>query len=116
MIEPDKKLIVCFAGYATGGASDIDGSYYVGHRFGKPVVPWSRVEIETTNDPEKAKRFGSLQAVMAWWKTVDKRIPVRPDGKPNRPFIAYNIMTQTLEAARKNERVFSAAVIGSGLS
>jgi hypothetical protein len=50
-----------------------------------------RGEIGTTRDPAKALRFSDAAAALMVWKTQSRRVPVRPDGKPNRPLTAYTV-------------------------
>jgi hypothetical protein len=55
-----------------------------------------RGAIWMTKDRAEAKRFDSFAAVMECWKTQSTLVPVRPDGKPNRPLTAFTI--QPVEA------------------
>lgn len=47
--------------------------------------------IEFTDSIEDAMKFADFAAVMACWKRVSNTVPVRPDGKPNRPLSAFSI-------------------------
>jgi hypothetical protein len=53
--------------------------------------------VRWTADPEKAMRFPSAGAAMQFWKTQSKTVPIRPDGKPNRPLTAYHVEIVTTE-------------------
>lgn len=55
----------------------------------RPVYPCGRVDW--TPKLADALRFDT--AVDAWslWTSTSSRIPVRPDGRPNRPLTAYTI-------------------------
>lgn len=44
-----------------------------------------------THDRTKAKRFPDAAAALAEWKRPSKVMPIRSDGKPNRPLTAYSI-------------------------
>jgi hypothetical protein len=46
---------------------------------------------EFTSDRSKAMRFAGLREAMEFWRTPSKTRPLRPDGKPNRPFTATTI-------------------------
>lgn len=47
--------------------------------------------LKTTKYKFKARKFKSPLEVFTIWKEVLQSDPVRPDGKPNRPFTALNI-------------------------
>lgn len=47
--------------------------------------------VYLTLDINKAKRFATLAEVFEEWKRQSNKIPLRPDGKPNRPLTAYNM-------------------------
>lgn len=49
-----------------------------------------------TDDPAKAKTFGSFMEASACWRERSSKRPVRPDGKPNRPLTAYSITIEAL--------------------
>lgn len=49
-----------------------------------------------TNDSSKAIRFETMQAVLDTWKMASRTIPLRPDGRPNRPLSAYTIEPRRL--------------------
>ena len=55
-----------------------------------------RGKIAFTTDLAEAMRFDSLRALMACWKTQSTVIPLRPDGKPNRPLTAFTISAEQL--------------------
>lgn len=44
-----------------------------------------------TRDKTKAKRFAEKGDAFEFWTTVPKRMPRRPDGKPNKPLTAYSV-------------------------
>lgn len=44
-----------------------------------------------THNREHAKHFDSPIEALSYWRTQSKTVPLRPDGKPNRPLTAYNI-------------------------
>ena len=64
-----------------------------------PEAAHGRGKIATTTDITKAKRFPSFQAVMEEWKTQSKTVPLRPDGKPNRPLTAFTIQPLAIHDA-----------------
>lgn len=49
-----------------------------------------------TPDIQQAQRFKTAGEAFRFWKQVRKSEPVRPDGKPNRPLTAFNVMFEPL--------------------
>lgn len=45
----------------------------------------------TSSAPEQALKFPSFLHAAAYWKMESKSVPLRPDGKPNRPLTAYSV-------------------------
>jgi hypothetical protein len=50
-----------------------------------------RGHMTTTRDVRKAMLFLTAGDAMAYWQTQSKTVPLRDDGKPNRPLTAYTI-------------------------
>lgn len=48
-------------------------------------------DVKVTQDPKKAKKFGSIADAMAFALQQSTRVPLRPDGKPNRPLMAFTL-------------------------
>jgi hypothetical protein len=46
--------------------------------------------IALTQHVEQALRFPSFEAVLDCWKMQSTTVPLRDDGKPNRPLTAYS--------------------------
>ena len=44
-----------------------------------------------TSDPDKAMRFASAGEAMAFWNKPSTVLPLRPDGKPNKPLTALTV-------------------------
>lgn len=49
-----------------------------------------RGQIELTNKIEDALKFSGPGEAMLAWKKQSSVVPLRPDGKPNRPLTAYH--------------------------
>ena len=47
-----------------------------------------------TDDLAKAKRFPTFMAAMDCWKAPSTLVPMRPDGKPNRPLTAWSVTVE----------------------
>lgn len=47
--------------------------------------------IAMTQKKGEAKRFEDAGLAMEYYRTASKVVPLRPDGKPNRPMTAYHV-------------------------
>ena len=56
-----------------------------------------------TPDPSQAMRFADNGALLIFWNTQSTVLPLRPDGKPNRPLTALTV--ETVEAPAPDQRV-----------
>jgi hypothetical protein len=56
--------------------------------------------IRTTGSPARAQRFESPAAAYLVYQQVSRRVPLRPDGRPNRPLTAYSIAVDPGPGAR----------------
>lgn len=52
-----------------------------------------------TDDVRKAIRFKSFEAAMACWQQTSKTVPLRTDGRPNRPLTAYSVTVQEVDVS-----------------
>jgi hypothetical protein len=48
-------------------------------------------DMAFTSDPQRAMRFADARAALELWRTQSTVLPLRPDGKPNRPLTALTI-------------------------
>src|SRR5262245_5811862 len=86
-------------GYATAG---LEGSrmaqptWLVGCDF---EAHSGRGEAVFTHNIKQAMRFANFDDAFAYWRTIPRSRPRRPDGKPNRPLTAFhmNIADETSE-------------------
>jgi hypothetical protein len=62
--------------------------------------PYSGV-ITSTTEVAAAKRYESADACLNEWMRVSTRVPLRPDGKPNRPLSAFTIEPRRLPDAKE---------------
>lgn len=80
--------VMLINGLADGRPSVVDGQYLVecdvDARDGRGAVL-------ATEDPAKARRFADVGEAMDYWRRVSTVLPLRPDGKPNRPLTAYTV-------------------------
>ena len=73
---------------AWGAKSDLTGRYLKSY---DPDARGGRGTVETTEDRDQAMQFADAGAAMECWRRPSKVLPLRPDGKPNRPLTAYNV-------------------------
>lgn len=59
-----------------------------------------RGAVAVTHEPDKALRFDTKTACFTAWSATHQRVPVRPDGKPNKPLTSYHCEFLPLEDAR----------------
>jgi hypothetical protein len=74
---------------ALGYPTEHDGQFLKNVIF--DVDPIGRAAIETTPIEAEGMDFEDTIAAWEFWRTQSKRMPLRPDGKPNRPLTAYTI-------------------------
>ncbi len=55
--------------------------------------------VVTTADISKAKSFSSTEEARQFWNQQSKRVPFRPDGRPNKPLTAFTIQIARFDAA-----------------
>ena len=87
--------VIQVIGLINGGNTGYDGQFVVEYDPGRDgVEPLSGMPmlayLRTTPNVEEATRYTSEDA-FELWRSVDPRNPVRPDGRPNRPFTAFSI-------------------------
>lgn len=80
--------VIKIVGNAHGGPTGYGGTYVKGMDF---EAFEGRGHLVVTHDRGKALEFPSIMAAMAYWQTTSKTVPLRPDGKPNRPLTAYTV-------------------------
>lgn len=61
-----------------------------------PDAAGGRGHIGFTRIKDKALTFPSVRDAMDFYTQVSKVLPVRDDGKPNRPLTAYNLVIEPL--------------------
>jgi hypothetical protein len=50
-----------------------------------------RGQVKFTADPNQARSWNTAVQAFEAWRTVSPTMPLRPDGRPNRPLTALNI-------------------------
>jgi hypothetical protein len=56
-----------------------------------PEAHGGRGEYEFTTDAKQAMSFTTIAEALTYWRTQSKTVPLRPDGKANRPLTAFNV-------------------------
>lgn len=54
-----------------------------------PDANAGRGAVEFTDDPARALRFPDAGAALRFWRAQSTVVPLRPDGRPNRPLTAF---------------------------
>lgn len=57
-------------------------------------------EVEGTFDPSEALTFDSSEEAYDFYRRTSTTVPLRPDGKPNRPMTAFTIEVLPLQDAK----------------
>jgi hypothetical protein len=74
---------------AFGDPTEHDGRFIKSVKF--DVDELGRALLVTTPNEDDALDFPDSIAAFEFWKTQSKTVPLRPDGKPNRPLTAWTI-------------------------
>jgi len=83
-----KKVIMQLMGVAPDGRPPPVATYVRDCDFD---ADHGRGRIIMTQKQDEAKRFDDVTAALDFYRTASKVVPIRPDGKPNRPLTAYNV-------------------------
>lgn len=54
-------------------------------------TPDGRGETKFATSREKALQFNSIGEAFEFWRQISKGVPLRPDGKPNRPLTVFTV-------------------------
>ena len=91
-------LAMRLVGLADGTESPVDGRFLVEYdpcRDGvAPDGSMMPCHLVATDDIALAMKFADLDEFRKVWTLVDKRNPIRPDGRPNRPLTAFSVCTE----------------------
>ena len=100
-MDGDRDIVIQVIGLIQGGNTGFDGQFVVEYDAGRDgVEPLSAMPmmayLRTTANLDEATRYTSTEA-FELWRSVDPRNPTRPDGRPNRPFTAFNVAMSTAD-------------------
>jgi hypothetical protein len=82
------------AGSAVSSEPIPDGAYL---KFYDPEAFDGRGDATWTLHLEDALKFASPLEATELWRTQSKTLPIRPDGKPNRPLTAFTVAIERAE-------------------
>ncbi len=98
MLEHGTKVGARLGGLVNGEPTELDGQWLVEYDPTRPgVSPTGRpmtAHIVCSPDPAQARQFTSLKEIHALWTSPSGR--VRPDGHPDRPLTAFNLVVEGL--------------------
>lgn len=86
--------------WADGGACAFSGQYL------QAFDPQDSGGLDTvifTPEHTKAKTFQTSTAALEFWRTQSHSVPVRPDGKPNRPLTAITVEIFDLDQEQQRD-------------
>lgn len=89
----DEATAVALASAAVRGEVEI-GRYL---EWSDPDAKGGRGDEGWTTDVNKAKKFPSFHAAMACWTAQSKKVPFRPDGRPNKPLTAFSVTVEQID-------------------
>jgi hypothetical protein len=55
-----------------------------------------RGETTFTPDLKDAMKFPDKNAALLYWRTPSKTVPLRPDGRPNRPLTTFHVSIEDI--------------------
>ncbi|MES2712018.1 MAG: hypothetical protein V4653_10580 [Pseudomonadota bacterium] len=83
------EMVIRIVGLATEAGTESCGHSNRFLRDFDPDAYGGRGRVRSTDDPVHAKRFPDTAAAHACWTLQSRRVPLRDDGRPNRPLTAY---------------------------
>lgn len=75
---------------SVAGIPEIDqfnGKYIAGYKdtaCGRGAITWSNIFAD-------ALRFATPREALMYWRQISRTVPIRPDGRPNRPLTAFTV-------------------------
>jgi hypothetical protein len=78
-------------GAFVGKGGSVVGQYVVSYN---PDAHGGRGEVAGSMDIAQARRFNTVHDAMAFWRQTSTVLPVREDGKPNRPLTALTVTVE----------------------
>ena len=88
--------VIRIVGLAAGGYTGYEGQYVQRLHF---VGGDREAVLDATHFQFRALQFPSVVEAMEFWRQVEPRQPIRPDGKPNRPLTTFTVEVKPLEVS-----------------
>jgi len=60
--------------------------------------------VETSPDVQKAMRFKSHPEAWKLWNTQSRTVPLRPDGRPNKPLTAFTVSIVPMSQVKTTDK------------
>jgi hypothetical protein len=91
MTNEHEPVVMQILGYASGEHCEVAGAYVFSVNIQTiPDLNWLRI----TWDKAEALRFKDTVEAFKVFNEVLQSVPVRPDGKPNKPLTAFNLLIE----------------------
>lgn len=91
----EKLVVIRCMGLVNGGGQEFAGLLL------RSFDPWQgnpyAGKVQWTDQLGLAMRFETPGNALLFWQQVSTRVPVRPDGEPNRPLTAWTVLVEKLE-------------------
>lgn len=92
MATRGRGYVIQLVGLVNGDPHPLDGQYVRYYHPGPKAMARGECWLTTTRNPAYARVYPTKAAATEEYRRVDPRIPVRADGKPNRPMTAWTIL------------------------
>jgi hypothetical protein len=92
-------IVIILAGRADRVPFEHDGAFLKEFDPERGDNPFAG-HVEFTRNIAEAKKFASHTDAFAEWTRVSKRLPKRPDGKPNKPLTAFTVVIEDEKTAK----------------
>lgn len=87
MTAPTTRYALKIVCVADGSATPLAGRYV--RRWHPSASHPGLPMIDAVSNPAGARTFATWTEALDYWQGVNRKHPVRPDGRPNRPMTAY---------------------------
>jgi hypothetical protein len=87
------KIVMQCQGYSNFDNCSVVGQFL---KSFDPEANEGRGNAIFTKDPMEAIMFESGGAALEYWQTQSTTVPLRPDGKPNRPLTSFHMLLAPL--------------------
>jgi len=89
--------VIRLVGLISGQPHPFDGAYVVEYDPSPAYLPPRECVLRVTTDKTRAKQYVDNRAAFNEVHRVDKRNPIRADGRLNKPLTAFNISIERID-------------------